>query len=176
MVYDKLEENLDRLLQVGGGFGSSTLSWRRTSQHLLNGSHPRQLLGLHQQCHTFTKRPPRPDDASILVGRARASDGHESSKLPDLAHPFSSLILVGWARASEGYESSKLPSSVHPFNALILVGRAKAWEGHESSKLPGSAHPFLRLHPGRAGLGIGRTRVLQATWLSPPFFTYDLVR
>jgi hypothetical protein len=38
MDYDKSEENLDRLLQVGGGFGSSTSSWRRTSQHLSNGS------------------------------------------------------------------------------------------------------------------------------------------
>jgi hypothetical protein len=75
MVYDKSKENLDRLLQVGGGFGSSTSSRRRTSQ------------------------PPRPDGASILVERARASEGHESCKLPDPAHPFCTSILVGQAWA-----------------------------------------------------------------------------
>jgi hypothetical protein len=142
MVYDKSEEHLDRLLQVGGEFGSSTSNRRRASQHLSNGFDPRRLLGLHQQRHTFTKRPPRLDGASILVGRARASEEHKSSKLPDSAHPFSALILVVRARASEGQDSSKLPGSAHPFNALILVGLARASEGHESSKLPGSGHPF----------------------------------
>jgi hypothetical protein len=29
LLYYKSEEDLDRLLQVGGGFGSSTTSWRR---------------------------------------------------------------------------------------------------------------------------------------------------
>jgi hypothetical protein len=115
MVYDKSEENLDRLLQVGGGFGLSTSSRRSTNQHLSNGSHPRRLLELHQQRRTFTKRPPRPDGASILVRRARVSEGHESSKLPGSAHPFNTLILVGRARASEGHESSKLPGLAHLF-------------------------------------------------------------
>jgi hypothetical protein len=108
IVYYKSEENLDHLLQVGGGFGSSTSSRRRTSQHLSNGSRPCRLLGLHQQCHTFTKWPSRPDGASILVGRSRASEGHKSSKLPSSAHPFFACILVG-------HESSKLPGSAHLF-------------------------------------------------------------
>jgi hypothetical protein len=83
-----LEEDLDRLLQVGGEFGSSATSRRRTSQHPSKGSCPRQLLGLQQRRHTFTKRPPRLDGTSILVGQARALEWHESSKLPSLAHLF----------------------------------------------------------------------------------------
>jgi hypothetical protein len=84
----QVEEDLDHLLQVGGVFGSSTTSQRRTSQHPLKGSRPRRLLRLHQQCHTFTKQPSRPDGASILVGWARALEGHESLKLPSSAHLF----------------------------------------------------------------------------------------
>jgi hypothetical protein len=91
--------------------------------------HPRQLLGLHQQRHTFIKRLPWPDGASILVGQARASEGHESSKLP---------------------------GSAHPFGVSILVGRARASEGLSPPNYPAQPTPFLRLHPSRASLGIGR--------------------
>jgi hypothetical protein len=141
MVHDKLEENLDRLLQVGGGFGSSTSSRRRTNQHLSNGSHPRRILRLYQQRHTFTKRLPRPDDNSIMVGQARALEGHESSKLPGSAHPFSTLLLVGRARASEGHESSKLHGSAN----LSLPTTRLGEPGHRKGTSPPSypAQPTL---------------------------------
>jgi hypothetical protein len=86
IVYYKSKEYLDRLLQVGGIFGSSTTSQRRTSQHPSKGSHPGRLLRFHQRRTTLIKWPPRPDGASILVGRARALEGHKSSKLPSSAH------------------------------------------------------------------------------------------
>jgi hypothetical protein len=89
MVYEKSEKDLDRLLQVKGGFGSSTSSWRRTSQHPLKGSCSPRLLGLHQQRHTFTKWPPRPDGTSILVGRA----GHRKGMSPP-SYPAQSTLLT----------------------------------------------------------------------------------
>jgi hypothetical protein len=130
---------------------------------------------------------------SFLVGRARASEGHESSNLPGLAHPFCTSTLVGQARALE--ESSKLPGSANLSLPTILVGRAWVPEGYESSKLPGSAHlsstttwsggpgyrkgasplnypaqpTFLCFQPSWAGSSIGRARVIQATRLSHLF-------
>jgi hypothetical protein len=138
IVYDKSEEDLDHLRQVGGGFGSSTTSRRRigssttsrrrTSQHPSKGSYPRRLLGPHQRRHTFTKRPPRPDGASILVRRARALEGHESSKLPGSAHLF---VPPSWSGRLGHWKGTSFPSYL--------------------------AQPtFLCLHLGRAGPGIGR--------------------
>jgi hypothetical protein len=139
IVYDKSKEHLDGLRQVGGEFGLPTASRRRIWIIYFNSEkdqpastewfHPRQLLGLHQQRHTFIKRLPWPDGASILVGQARASEGHESSKLP---------------------------GSAHPFGVSILVGRARASEGLSPPNYPAQPTPFLRLHPSRASLGIGR--------------------
>jgi hypothetical protein len=147
IVYYKSKEYLDRLLQVGGIFGSSTTSQRRTSQHPSKGSHPGRLLRFHQRRTTLIKWPPRPDGASILVGRARALEGHKSSKLP---------------------------SSVHPFAPPFWLGGPRHWKGTSPPSYP--AQPtLLRLHLGRAGPSIGRARVLQATRFSPPFCASNLV-
>jgi hypothetical protein len=112
VLYQEPEEDLDRLQQVGGGFGSSMTSRRRIwiiydqseedLDHLLQVGeglanihqrtavllHPPRLIGPHHQRHTFIKRPSWPVGASILVGRAKALEGHESSKLPGSTHLF----------------------------------------------------------------------------------------
>jgi hypothetical protein len=119
---------LDRPLQVRGGLSSI---------HRRAPPFPR-LLGLHQRCTTLIKRPPRPDGASILVGRAQALEVHESSKLP---------------------------GSAHLSAAPTWLGGPGHWKGMSPPNYP--AQPtFLCLQLGRAGPGIGRAQVLQATRLS----------
>jgi hypothetical protein len=92
-----------------------------------------------------------------------------------LSPPFCASNFVGRARALEGHESSKLPGtpllSAHP----IFLGRLEHWKGTSPPSYP--AQPtFLRFQLGQTGLGIGRARVLQATRLSPPFCASNFVK
>jgi hypothetical protein len=57
-----------------------------------------------------------------------------------LSPPFCVFNLVGRARALEGHESSKLPGSAYLSVFSTRSGGPGHWKGKESSKLPGSAH------------------------------------
>jgi hypothetical protein len=82
--------------------------------------------------------------------------------------------MIGRARALEGHESSKLPNSAHLFASLTWSGGPGYWKG--SSPPTYLAQPTsLCFHLGQVGPGIGRARVLEATRLSPPFYIFNLV-
>jgi hypothetical protein len=127
--------------------------------------------------------------------------GHESSKLPGLAHLSTPPTWSGEPEHWKGTSPPRYPAQP-TFLRLQLGRRARVLKEHESSKLPGSAHlsaPTL----GRGGGG-GRHwkgtsppsypaqptfcifnlvrqarvseghRVLQTSWLSPPFCAINL--
>jgi hypothetical protein len=91
------------ILLVGGGFGSSTTSRRRTSHRPLKSTRLPRLLGLHQRCTTLTKRPPGPNGASNLVERAQALEVQGSLQATRLSPPFCASNLVGRTRALDGH-------------------------------------------------------------------------
>jgi hypothetical protein len=82
----------------------------------------------------------------------------KSSKLPDLSPPFYAINLVGRARASEGHEVLQLPDLSPRFCAINLVRRARASKGHKILQATRPQPTFLRHQLGRAGSGIGRAR------------------
>jgi hypothetical protein len=105
IVYYKSEEDLDRLLQVEEGLASIHRRAPVPADYsdFINNAIPlpngyRGLMAPQSWSggpgHWKTTSPPsypaHPNffGASILVGRARALEGHESSKLPSSAHRF----------------------------------------------------------------------------------------
>jgi hypothetical protein len=142
---------LDRLRQVGGGFGSSTTSQRRIwiiydkseedlDRLLQVGGGLDRLLQVGEGLASIHRRAPIPADYSDLINDAiPLPNGHHGLMAPP-----------SWS------------------------GGLGHWKGTSPPSYP--AQPtFLCLHLGRAGSGTGRARVFQATWLSPPFCASILV-
>jgi hypothetical protein len=106
--------------------------------------------------------------ASLSIRRARVLQATW------LSPPFYASILVRRARVSEGHKSSKLPGSAHLSTPPTWSGGPGHWKGMSPPSY--AAQPtFLCFQLGQAGLGIGRARVLQATRLNPPFCAFNLV-
>jgi hypothetical protein len=102
------------------------------------------------------------------IGRARVLQATR------LSPPFCASILIGRAQALEGHESSKLPGSAHLSAPSTWSGRPRHWKG--TSPASYLAQPtFLGFQLGQSGSGTGRAQVLQATRLSPPFCPSNLV-
>jgi hypothetical protein len=172
---------LDRLPQVGGGFGSSTTSQRRTSQHPSKGSRPANYLDLMNDALPLsnshrglvappswsggpehwkgTSPPSYPTQLTFLrlqlcwtgPGIGRARVLQATRFSP----PFCASNLVGWARVLEGHESSKLPGLSYLSAPPSWSGGPGHWKGTSPSSYP--VQPiFLCLQLGRVGTGIGR--------------------
>jgi hypothetical protein len=132
---------LDHLPQVGGGFGSSTTSWRRI------------WIVYHKS---------KEDLDCLLQAEGRLASIHQRALVPDDYSNFINDALP----LSNGHQGLIAPPT--------WSGRPGHWKGTSPPRYP--AQPtFLRLQLGRAGPGIGRARVLQATRLSPPFCASILV-
>jgi hypothetical protein len=132
---------LDHLPQVGGGFGSSTTSWRRI------------WIVYHKS---------KEDLDCLLQAEGRLASIHQRALVPDDYSNFINDALP----LSNGHQGLIAPPT--------WSGRPGHWKGTSPPRYP--AQPtFLRLQLGRAGPGIGRVRVLQATRLSPPFCASNLI-
>jgi hypothetical protein len=71
IVYDKSEEDLDRLQQVGGGFGSSTTSRRRIwIVYYKSGENLDRLLQVGEGLASIHRRAPVPADYSDFINDA----------------------------------------------------------------------------------------------------------
>jgi hypothetical protein len=86
------------------------------------------------------------------------------------------LLQVGEGPANI-YQMVPIPADYSDFINNSNLGRAGQGIGRarvlQATRL---SSPFLRLHLGRAGQGIGRAGVLQATRVSPPFLRLHLGR
>jgi hypothetical protein len=116
ILYHKLGDDLDRLLQVRGGFGSSTTSWRMIwivyYKSELDLHHLPQVGGVLATVH---QRAPVPTDYSDFINNTLTlSNGHQGLRAPP--------TWLGGLRNRTGTESSKLPSSAHFFYTFNLVG------------------------------------------------------
>jgi hypothetical protein len=141
--YYKLEEDLDRLRQVGERFGSSTTSRRMIwIAYYKSKEDLDRLLQVREGLANIYRRapiPPPPDYSDLINNAIPLSNGHRGLMAPP-----------SW------------------------LGGLGHWKGTSPPNY--LAQPtFLQLNLGRAGQGIGRARVLQVTWLSPPFCASILV-
>jgi hypothetical protein len=82
IIYNKSEEDLDRLPQVGGGFGLSTTSWMRTS-------------------HVHQRAPISADYSDFIDNASPLSNSHQGLRAPS--------TWSGGLRHQKGKESTKLP-------------------------------------------------------------------
>jgi hypothetical protein len=103
IIYDKSEEDLDRLLQVGGGLdrllqvgGGLATIYRRASVSVDYSNFNDDASPLASD-HQGLRAP------STWLGGLGYWKGTESSKLPDLSPPSCAINLVGRAQVSEGH-------------------------------------------------------------------------
>jgi hypothetical protein len=162
VIYDKSEEDLYRLPQVGGGFGSSTTSRSRICivyykseedlDHLLQVGEG--LAGIH-------RRAPVPADYSDFI--------NDVIPLPNGHHGL--IAPPSWSGGPghrKGMSPPTYPAQPNLLGLPPLSGGPGHWKGTIPPSYPAQA-TFLCPHHGRAGQGIRRPRVLQATRLRPPF-------
>jgi hypothetical protein len=142
--FTKSKENLDHLPQVRDGFGSSTTSRRRIwivyykSEEDLD-----RLLQVGGRLASIHRRAPISADYSDFINDTLPlSNGHRSMMAPP--------SLIRRARALEGHESSKLPGSAHLSVFSTRSGGLGHWMGTESSKLPDPSPLFRTTNPCQA--------------------------
>jgi hypothetical protein len=117
--------------------------------------------------------PAQPTFLHLNLGRRGQGIGRaQVLQATRLSPPFFDYNLVGRALVSEGHESSKLSGSAHLSSTTTWSGGPGYRKG--TSPLSYPAQPtFLYFQPSRAGSGIGRARVFQATRLSPTFLCHQ---
>jgi hypothetical protein len=160
IIYYKSEDGFDRLLQVGGGFGSSTTSQRRIWIIYHKSVEDLDcLLQVGGGLASIHRRAPVPADYSDFINDALPlSNGYRGLMPPP---PWSggsrhwkgtsppsypaqpTFLCLHLGRADPGIGRARALQATRlspPFCISIFVGQAWALKGHESSKLPSSAH------------------------------------